>query len=161
MISSNKTFGFNLFALMTTLFALSIVQTSGFDSNLFGGRRNQFLCFGENVDIIKLNDGEAKRPTVLGANLYRRYSFTVASSSNMAECTTTGGDRGDVDLYICENPEAGACMENPHDSSTESGTSETVSTVIGAQTWYVIVKAGLEPATYTIRCDEKFPAPIV
>lgn len=154
----NKTCSSTFLALMLTLLALSMGQSSGFDSNLFGGRRNQFLCFSENIDIVKLTDGDTTRPTVLGANLLRRYSFTVASNTNIAECSTTGGDNGgEIDLYICENPDADDCMENPHDSSTTDGSSETVSTIVGAQTWYLIVKAGVAPSSYTIRCDEKLP----
>ncbi|GAX11920.1 hypothetical protein FisN_8Lh007 [Fistulifera solaris] len=155
----NRTCGSTFFALMLSSLALSLGQSSAIDMNLFGGRRNQFLCLGEDFDIVKLNDGQATRTSVLGANLFRRYSFTVTTETNIAECVTTGGDNGDVDLFICDTSDAGACMENPHDSSTESGTSESVATIVGAQTWYVIVKAGLAPTSFSVRCDENLPLP--
>jgi hypothetical protein len=147
----------SFFALMLSTLILSMGQSSAIDMNLFGGRRNQFLCLGEDFDIVKLNDGQATRTSVLGANLFRRYSFTVTTETNIAECITTGGDNGDVDLFICDTSDVDACMEDPHDSSIESGTSESVSTIVGARTWYVIVKAGLAPSSFSVRCDENSP----
>ncbi len=143
---------FNIFALMTTVFALSMGQSYGVDTNLFGGRENQFLCFGKNSDIVKLNDGVPKTG-ILAANLFRRYSFYVQSNFNKAECTTTG--TGDIDLFVCDDPEAEECMQNPNYSSvTGQSSSESVTTAGGERTWYIIVKAQPEYSEYTITCDE-------
>ncbi|GAX11921.1 hypothetical protein FisN_8Lh008 [Fistulifera solaris] len=143
---------FNIFALMTTLFALSMGQSYGVDSNLFGGRENQFLCFGRNSDIVKLNDGEPKSG-ILAANLFRRYSFYVQESLSKAECTTTGS--GDIDLFVCEDPDGEECIQNPqHESRNPKSSSETVFTAGGKRTWYIIVKAQPEVSEYTITCNE-------
>lgn len=133
---STKNYGCTLIAslMMMAILAFSMGQTSGFDDNtLLGGREAQFLCFGGSADI-------AKR-----LNRVRRYSFTVAENTNISECSTSGGDRGDVDLYICETSDAELCMENPHDYSKTSGRTGKVTTILGAQTWCVIVKANLGP----------------
>ncbi|GAX11923.1 hypothetical protein FisN_8Lh009 [Fistulifera solaris] len=141
------------------VFCFTLGRSSNIQASLFeGGRGTQFLCFGGTTDIIKLNNGEPNGPNVLGLNLFRRYSFTVRSNFNRARCITVGvgnDQNGDVDLFLCKNPDAEDCFANPNFSSISPDSEEEITTGFGAQTWYVIVKANLDAVTYTVRCDEK------
>ena len=143
----------NLIVIMLSFFVLSMGQSFGFDSNLFGGR-NQFLCFGENSDIVKLNDEEPKEG-VLGANLFRRYSFSIQSFGNKVKCSTTGTG-GDIDLFMCTYSDGEKCIAEASIKSDGAGSTESVTSTISPDTWYIIVKAGTDLATYTITCDEEF-----
>lgn len=163
MTKSTNTRAATIIASLLTLAVLcfSLGKTTYIDANLFeGGRGTQFLCFGRNADIVKLNDGEPNGPNVLGLNLFRRYSFTVQGSLNRARCRTTGtsnNDEGDVDLFVCRNPDGDACIANPDFSSVSPDSEEEVTTGIGARTWFVIVKANVAAVTFTVRCDERTP----
>lgn len=109
-------------------------------------------------DIVKLNDGEPNGPNLLDLNLFRRYSYTVQNNLKQATCNTVGNDNneeGDVDLFVCEGPDAEKCFANPDYESISSTSAEEVTTGFGASTWYVIVKANVDAVTYTVRCNEK------
>lgn len=136
---------------MLAFFAFSMGQSFGFDSNLFGGR-NQFLCFGESSDIVKLNDAEPKAGA-LASGLFRRYSFNIEAIGNQAECTSSGD--GDVDLYMCSYSDAEKCIAESSIKSTSGTSSETVTSPIisNTRTWYIIVR-GNAISTYTITCNE-------
>lgn len=146
-----------LFGLALLCFSLRTTNEMKHTDLFEGGRGTQILCFGGTTDIVKLNDGEPNGPNVLGLNLFRRYSFTVQRNLNRAKCITVGvnnNEDGDVDLFVCKDPDAEDCFADPNFSSISSDSEEEVTTGFGAQTWYVIVKANIGAVSYTVRCDE-------
>ena len=62
---------------------------------------------------------------------------------------------GDVDLFVCRDPDAEDCFADPDFDSVGPTSDEEVTTGFGARTWFVIVKANVGAVTYTVRCDEK------